>query len=379
VSFGEQAGIRKPVAMNSEKVEIERPGTSDALVKFASLPLQVYSDLPVRWQHDVAVEVDLISGRSPIASHLELTPLWARKKNRVVARVTAAVNHRYNRHWNEKLGQLIHFEAMPDEDEAVSMMLEGAVESLRRQGMTAARAGFAAFLDYPFAIDNYGELPPALLRGNPAYYHRYFKNAGFTTEKGLSDYTTEFTPALIDRYRRMMEGARRAGFAIQTWREYGFFAAIDAWTNVINSAFDRHWGWNPVSREEVRPMLMPLNNSPVADLSVIAVDEGHPVGAVFSVPDMSPSIAQVRPGFTIRPERGGGTRGALVNIGVLKQWRGRGVNLAMAARSFLAMRERGMRFAGYTLVVDDNWASRRTAERLGAQVTSNFVAYRRDF
>src|SRR5271165_5909652 len=113
VSFGEQAGIRKPVAMNSEKVEIERPGTSDALVKFASLPLQVYSDLPVRWQHDVAVEVDLISGRSPIASHLELPPLWARKKNRVVARVTAAVNHRYNRHWNEKLGQLIQFEAMP--------------------------------------------------------------------------------------------------------------------------------------------------------------------------------------------------------------------------------------------------------------------------
>ena len=124
---------------------------------------------------------------------------------------------------------------------------------------------------------------------------------------------------------------------------------------------------------------MPLGNSPVADLSVIASDGGSPVGAVFSVPDMSTSIVRVRPGLKISPERGGGTRGALVNIGVLEPWRGRGINLAMAARSFLSMHDQGIRFAGYTLVLDDNWASRRTAERLGARVTSNFVVYRRDF
>ena len=364
---------------NSEKVEIERPGDIDALIKFASLPLQVYSDRPICWQHDVGVEVDLISGRAPIALHLNLAPLWVRRKSRLLARVTAAVNHRYNRHWNEKLGQLLHFEAMPGEDEPVFQMLERAVELLKHQGMTAARAGFAAFLDYPFAIDNYGDLPPALLRGNPAYYHCYFKRAGFVTEKGLADYTAEFNPQLIERYKQMVEAARRGGFSIQSWREYGFFAAIDAWTDVINAAFDRHWGWNPVSREEVRPLLMPLGNSPVADLSVIASDGGSPVGAVFSVPDMSTSIVRVRPGLKISPERGGGTRGALVNIGVLEPWRGRGINLAMAARSFLSMHDQGIRFAGYTLVLDDNWASRRTAERLGARVTSNFVVYRRDF
>ena len=57
---------------------------------------------------------------------------------------------------------------------------------------------------------------------------------------------------------------------------------------------------------------------------------------------------------------------------------GHGVALAMAARSFLAMASRKMRFAGYTLVLDDNWPSRRTAESLGARVTGNFVTYRRD-
>jgi hypothetical protein len=43
------------------------------------------------------------------------------------------------------------------------------------------------------------------------------------------------------------------------------------------------------------------------------------------------------------------------------------------------MARQGIQFAGYTLVLDDNWASRRTAESLGARVTGNFLTYRREF
>ena len=39
---------------------------------------------------------------------------------------------------------------------------------------------------------------------------------------------------------------------------------------------------------------------------------------------------------------------------------------------------RGARFLSYTLVLDDNWPSRRTAEKLGAFVCASYVAYRRD-
>jgi hypothetical protein len=42
------------------------------------------------------------------------------------------------------------------------------------------------------------------------------------------------------------------------------------------------------------------------------------------------------------------------------------------------MARSGMRYAGYTLVLDDNWSSRRTAAALGARATGNFVTYRRD-
>jgi len=349
------------------------------LEQFTRLPQAIYQSRIAWWPPDVQNELDLLLGRAPIAAYLTLQPFGGWSGGRLVARATAIVNHRYNQHWSEKLGQLVHFEALPNEHEAVAALLEAATEWLAKQGMYGVRSGFAAFLDYPYAIDGYDELPSFLLRGNPDYYHCYFKNSRFFTEKGQVDYTAPLTPGVIERFRSTIMAVSRNGVVIKSWREYGFIAAVDTWTDVINESFSRHWGWNPITREEVRPMLLPLQQTPVGDLSVIAEVDGAPVGAVFSVPDLTPVLARVQPGARIAPERGGGTRGALINVGVLERVRSRGIARAMTARSFLAMAERQMRYAGYTLVLDDNWPSRRTAESLGARVTSNFVTYRRDF
>jgi len=360
-------------------VVVEQVTTRHALEEFARLPYQIYAGRSAWWPPDVQNEIDFLMRRTPVAGYLDIAPFCARRGEQMVARVTAVVNRRYNHHWNEQLGHLIHFEALEDENDAAVAMLQEAIEWLRGRGMTAVRTGFAAFLDYPYAIDNYDRFPSFLLRGNPAYYHCYLKNAGFEVEKGQIDYTVTLDEWTLARYRSIVDASARGDVTFKSWRQYGFLAAIDAWTDVTNAAFAHHWGWNPVTRAEVRPMLVALNDTAVGDLSMIAEIGGEAVGAVFSVPDWSTMLARVRRGAKIDPERGGGTRGALINIGVLETARGRGIGLAMAARSFLSMAEGEMRYAGYTLVLDDNWASRRTAENLGARITDNFITYRHNF
>lgn len=46
--------------------------------------------------------------------------------------------------------------------------------------------------------------------------------------------------------------------------------------------------------------------------------------------------------------------GILLIIGLERDFRGRGLNLALAARSYLAMIERSYRMGSYTVVLDDN-------------------------
>ena len=44
----------------------------------------------------------------------------------------------------------------------------------------------------------------------------------------------------------------------------------------------------------------------------------------------------------------------------------------------LELVKRGSTYISYTLVLDDNWPSRRTAEKLGARICANYLVYRRD-
>ena len=58
--------------------------------------------------------------------------------------------------------------------------------------------------------------------------------------------------------------------------------------------------------------------------------------------------------------------------------RGTGLNLAIAARTYLELVNRGAPYVNYGHVLDDNWPSRRTGEKLGGRVGANYRVYRRD-
>src|SRR5215469_3799924 len=269
--------LGRSIVTHQGEPRVERVTSRHALEEFARLPYQIYAGRAAWWPPDVQNEVDFLMRRTPVTAYLDLAAFCARRGEQMVARVSAVVNHRYNQHWNEKLGHLIHFEALEDENEATLAMLREALEWLRARDMTAVRTGFAAFLDYPYAIDNYDRLPSFLLRGNPAYYHCYLKDAGFEMEKGQVDYTAPLTDQILARYRGMIAAGEGRGVIYKTWRQFGFLAAIDAWTDVTNSAFARHWGWNPVTRSEVRPMLVALGETAVSDLSILAELDGEVV------------------------------------------------------------------------------------------------------
>jgi hypothetical protein len=81
------------------------------------------------------------------------------------------------------------------------------------------------------------------------------------------------------------------------------------------------------------------------------------------------------PGRVLRPDE----KLNVLAIGVKAQARGRGVNLAMAGYGLLELVRRGAQYVSYTLVLDDNWPSRRTGEKLGGQVCANYMVYRRNF
>jgi hypothetical protein len=315
-----------------------------------------------------AMELPLLKGESPFCEGRTLLPLVARVDGEIVARVLAAVDQRHLDRWGDDVGHVVNFEALPGGREATRQLMNEACGWLASQGMSTARAGFGLG-EFPFAIDSYDDLPPNLVRQNPPYYHAFLKDAGFESEKGWVDYKIEVRPELVERWERALEGARAAGFDIVPLRDIPEDRRVRDFVATWNEAFHDHWGAAPFTEAEFELLVGLLGPMGMLDLSVIAYRDGEPVGIVWVNPEMT-AMAE---GRLVRDDERLNTLG----IGVLRQARGRGVNLAMAAYAYLELVRRGATHLSYTLVLDDNWPSRRTGERLGGQVCANYMVYRR--
>jgi hypothetical protein len=142
-----------------------------------------------------------------------------------------------------------------------------------------------------------------------------------------------------------------------------------------NDAFARHWGVVPQLPEEFGELMSFLEPMGMLDTTVIAYRNEEPVGVVWCVPETASILAATAAGRELRDDE----KVNFLGIGVRESARRQGVNLAMAASSYLELVQRGARYISYTLVLDDNWPSRRTAEKLGASICANYMVYRRNF
>jgi len=354
-------------------VRIESPQGRDALTEMIRFYDRVYAYRSARWPAFEAFELAVLCGESPYLRGRTVRPFVARQHGGVAARVIAVVDERYCRHWNERLGHLVMFEALPESGEAVRLLIDEASAWLAARGCAGARAGYG-MLDLPFAIDAYDSLPPTILRQNPPYYHTLLKEAGFETEKGWVDYCIEVRPAHLELWRDAVDAARRRGFEIVPLRQLPRSVRARRFADTWNHAFAHHWGHTPTDAEEFSFLIRSLEPAGVLDTSVVALRDGEVVGIVWAVrADTGP--AQLAPGRVL----GDAERLNILAIGVRESARGAGVNLALAGHAYLELVRRGARAVSYTLVLDDNWPSRRTAEKLGGRIRANYVSYARDF
>jgi len=356
-------------------IEISSPRDESECSEFVEFYDRVYEDRPVRWSADTEMWLPVLLGESAFVKDRELRPFVAREGGEVVARVLAVADARYMRHWNERLGHLVWFEALPDTGEAVRALMDTACGWLAERNLPAARTGsLIGMFDMPFAIDTYGVLPPHMLRQNPGHYHTLIKRAGFETEQGYVDYQLEVTPELQERWQGSVDAARAGGYQILPASEVPAERRTRDFTFTLNDTFKTHWGWTPFSEEECQGLLDGNEMAGNLETTSMAYLDDEPVGVFFCPPDDT-SQAILAPGRELAPRE----RLNAVGIGVREPARGRGINYAMGGLSFLELARRGHVRIAYTLVLDDNWASRRTGEGLGCELCGNYVTYRRDF
>jgi len=353
-------------------VTIDAPTRSASLERFLRFHDDVYASRSAYWPENVDMVLPTLLGRSPFGRDRLLQPFVALDDGRIVARVLAVIDERYRGHWDEELGHLAMFEALPQTGDATRLLLDAACGWLADHRAEAARMGFLPGFDMPFAIDAHDVLPPSILRQNPTYYHALIKDAGFEVEQGFVDYKLCVTPELVRRWAADVAAAREAGFRLVPVRDVARRRRSRELCMLWTDTFASHWGFSPFNEEELALLFELGGPAGVLDVSLIAYSDDRPVGFVFVTPADGSPVA-LAPSRRLRDDE----RLNTLAIGVRHEARGRGLNRAMAGWAFGELARRGASHLSYTLVLDDNWPSRRTAEAMGARVCASYLAYRR--
>ena len=332
--------------------------------------------------------------------HMEGEYFIAWRGEKPVGTIAAFINHRHNEFWDERIGFFGCFEVY-DDQEAANALLDTASRYVEGCGCASIRgpATFSTNEECGILIEGFDEPPVVLYSYNYPYYPRLMENApGFEKAMDLHAYYLTLagarTGGAVEKTTRITrKNNERRGITVRGPDTKHLKQEFAALRTIYNAAWEKNWGFVPLTDEELDELVKDLGTYFEPDLTYFAEVDGQPVGFLLGVPDMFQALhpAYPRPGkpeivtlartlwhWKIRPSI---TRIRIPLMGVKDGYRGIGIEAAMFAALYekairLAPR-RGWVYADGGWVLETNEPMRRLCAMYDGRVYKRFRIYER--
>jgi GNAT superfamily N-acetyltransferase len=261
---------------------------------FIKLPFRLHRGTP--WVPPLIIERRefLNRDKNPYFGHAEAEYFLAERDGEVVGRVTAQVDERWTEHNGGSDGMFGFFECERDPAIAAAL-LEAASGWLRQRGRERMLGpmDFTMNDECGLLVDGFDLEPFVLEPWHPPHYRELIEGPGMTKAMDLLMWRLELGSLKQgDRFHDLIHQAAEAsaaehGVVVRKMRKRDLEDEVNRFMEVYNAAWDRNWGFVPVTDEEVR--FQAKNLKPILDenWAMIAEREGEVVGAALTLPDIN--------------------------------------------------------------------------------------------
>jgi GNAT superfamily N-acetyltransferase len=257
---------------------------------FIKLPWRVYRNEP-RWVPPLLFDRKRFFDRrrNPFFQHAEVQFFLAWRDRRPVGRVTAHIDRHFNEFQHHDWGLFGFFEC-EDDPEAAQALLSAAEQWLRARGRDrmVGPMSFTTNDECGVLIDGYDLLPTVLTDWHHPYYPGLIEGAGLTKAMDLYMWSL----AVADRgsvhpaiWRAAADAESKYGITVRHMRKKDMEAEVGRFLEVYNAAWERNWGFVPLTEEEVRHYAKDLKPILDENWAFIAEKEGEPIAAALTLPD----------------------------------------------------------------------------------------------
>jgi GNAT superfamily N-acetyltransferase len=353
------------------------------LERFLRLPWRLYEGDP-NWVAPLLSDVRaaLNPAKHPFHDHADVALFLARRGRDVVGRIAAIVNRAHNEFHEDRLGFFGLFECTDDQGVA-DALLAAAEAWLTERNMTMVQGPMNLSTNEEICspgvlIDGFHRPPSIMMSHTPAYYAELLARAGYVKSKDLLAYWLqgrEPPPRLQRVYGRLLRDGHVVLRSLDLRRFDDEVATIQ---NIYNSAWERNWGFVPMTDAEVRHMAKQLRPVVNPSLCTIAEVDGEPVGFALGLPDYNVALKHVNGrlfplGFIkLLWYRRGIEAARSITLGIKPGHRGRGLDALLIAHHFIEGNKVGIWQTECSWILEDNWDMRRGLERIGAVIDKTY-------
>ena len=335
----------------------------------------------------------LLTAAHPYHEDAEVTHFLAHRGTRAVGRISAAINHRFNRYQglDNDIGSFGFMEFEQD-FEVASTLLDCARDWLIAHGAKRMRGpgeySNATHERQGVLIDGF-ETPPTMeCTHNPPLYGEYLERWGLSKVKDYHAYLIDIDRVPAERLARVAEQVR-ARHHVETRRAdlRHFGEEIGRVIDVYNQAWAANWGFLPLTQDEAKAVAAALK--PIVDPGLVrfATIDGETVAVLGAFPD---------PNWALRPRWGllGDSdpvrlarlmamrrhipRVRLMFFGIVPGHRAAGLDALLFDETYRYALTRGYKTIEASLLLEDNDMILRPSASLGGERYKTWRIYERE-
>jgi hypothetical protein len=263
--------------------------------RFIDLPVRLHAGTPFVPQ--LKLERRLFLSRRPrlgtYARRIDFELFLAERDGRVVGRISAQVDHAYNRHHDERRGWFGFFDC-EDDPEAAAALVARAEDWLRERGMArmTGPADFTMNDESGIVIEGH-DLPPMVRQPwHPPYYQRLLEGADVALDKEVDLFMWELD--ISDREQMLpilpelaADARAKHGVTIRRMSRRHLRRDLDVFGEIYNRAWRRNFGFVPYDEADLDQYGLEMQLAYNKDWFMIAEVGGEPIAIAITIPDLN--------------------------------------------------------------------------------------------
>ncbi len=322
---------------------VRRVETAKDLAAFIDLPYRLHRRDP-NWVPPFRAEVRKLLDRShnPFFAHAAADYFIAERDGKVVGRIAAIHNQLHNDVHHDRVGFFGFFECINDFTVAAPL-LDAAAAWVKDRGLDTVRgpASFSVNDECGLLIGGFDTPNTVMMPHNPPYYLTLLETAGFTKAKDmvcLQAGAAEQALAPPERTTRAVELlTKRYGLTIRALDMKRFRPEVERVKQLYNACWEANWGFVPMTDAEIDALAAGFKPVVIPDLVPFIERDGVPIAFGLALPDLNEVLHGNHSGrmfpasltmlWKLKTKRI--TRARILLLGVLPEWRGKGVDSAL--------------------------------------------------